>query len=104
MSAGRRQNDALIDPVYKLSRKFEPVVKRLGLGPEIGPYSLRHSSIVRMLLMNVPIRVVASHHDTSVGEIERVYSKHISDVADDLTRATLLEYAPAGKVLAIARS
>jgi integrase len=43
-SAGRRQNDALIDPVYKLSEKFQPVVKRLGLGPEISPYSLRHSS------------------------------------------------------------
>jgi hypothetical protein len=58
-----------------------------------------------MLLLNVPIRVVASHHETSVGEIERVYSKHISDVSDDLTRATLLERASvAGKVLAFERS
>ena len=59
-----------------------------------------------MLLKGVPIRVVASHHDTSVGEIERVYSKHISDVSDDLTRATLLDFGKAddgGKVLAFGR-
>jgi integrase len=103
-SAGRQQNEPLIDPVYKLSERFQPAIKRLGLGPEISPYSLRHSSIVRMLLKGVPIRVVASHHDTSVGEIERVYSKHISDVADDLTRATLpdLSEPVTGKVVKIA--
>lgn len=90
VSAGRRQEEPLIDPVNKLAVKFKPVVKRLGLPPKIGPYSLRHSSIVRMLLKGVPIRVCASHHDSSVGEIERTYSKYISDVSDDLTRATLL--------------
>jgi site-specific recombinase XerD len=95
----------LIDPVYKLSVAFQPAVKRLGLGPEIVPYSLRHSSIVRMLLKGVPIRVVASHLDTSVGEIERVYSKYISDVSDDLTRATLpdLSEPVSGNVFSIAR-
>ena len=34
-------------------------------------YALRHSSIVRMLLRNVPIRLVASLHNTSVAMIER---------------------------------
>ena len=29
-------------------------------------YALRHSSIVRQLLANVPIRVIAAGHDTSV--------------------------------------
>jgi integrase len=104
-AAGRQPNDALIDPVDKLSAAFKPAVKRLGLGREIVPYSLRHSSIVRMLLKGVPIRVVASHHDTSVGEIERVYSRHISDVSDDLTRATLpdLSEPAADKVVSITR-
>jgi integrase len=54
-------------------------------------YALRHTSIVRMLLANVPIRVVAAHHDTSVPMIERSYSKYIGDHSDDLVRDTLLE-------------
>ncbi len=91
-ATGPRAHDLLLTKVYKLSVQFSPVAARLGHGPEISPYSLRHSSIVRQLLKGTPIRVVASHHDTSVGEIERVYSRHISDVSDDLTRATLLDF------------
>jgi hypothetical protein len=52
-------------------------------------YALRHTSIVRMLLANVPVRVVAALHDTSVVMIERNYSKYIADHADELARATL---------------
>jgi integrase len=52
-------------------------------------YSLRHTSIVRQLLKNVPVRVVAALHDTSVVMIERNYSKYIADHADELARATL---------------
>ena len=54
-------------------------------------YALRHSSIVRALLRHVPIRVVAASHDTSVAQIERCYSKHITDHSDDVSRAALLE-------------
>ena len=58
------------------------------------PYALRHSSIVRQLLRGVPIRVVVSHHDTSVAEIERTYSRFITgDPTEALTRATLLDLA-----------
>ena len=42
-------------------------------------YALRHSSIVRMLLRNVPIRLVASLHNTSVAMIEKHYSKYITE-------------------------
>jgi hypothetical protein len=35
---------------------------------------------------------VASHHDTSVGEIERVYSKHITDFTDQMLRDTLIDF------------
>jgi integrase len=52
-------------------------------------YALRHTSIVRQLLANVPVRVVAALHDTSVLMIERNYSKYIADHADELARATL---------------
>jgi hypothetical protein len=54
-------------------------------------YALRHSSIVRQLLGNVPVRVVAVNHDTSVAMLERTYSRHIGDHADALARRTLLD-------------
>jgi integrase len=54
-------------------------------------YALRHSSITRALLANVPVRIVATTHDTSVAMIERTYSKHIADHADALSRRALLD-------------
>ena len=54
-------------------------------------YCLRHSSIVRMLLRNVPIRLAASLHNTSVAMIEKHYSRYITEHSiDDITRAGLL--------------
>jgi hypothetical protein len=41
----------------------------------------------------VPIRVVAVNHDTSIAMLERTYSRHISDHADALARAALLDIA-----------
>jgi integrase len=64
----------------------------VGLDPaEVTIYALRHSSIVRALLANVPVRIVAVAHDTSVAMIERTYSKHIADFADALSRKALLD-------------
>ena len=60
------------------------------LGVEATMYSLRHSSIVRQLRAGVPIRIVASVHDTSVAMIERTYSRYIADHSDALVRAALL--------------
>ena len=61
-----------------------------GLDPAgVSMYALRHTSIVRQLLANVPVRVVASGHDTSVAMIEKNYSQHITDHSDSLTRAAL---------------
>jgi len=58
-----------------------------------------------MLLKNVPIRLVASLHNTSVSMIERTYSKYITEHSDDISRAGLLsEPTPAGdNVVALAR-
>jgi hypothetical protein len=44
-------------------------------------YALRHSSIVRGLKANLPIRLVAALHDTSVEMIEKHYSAFIVDAA-----------------------
>jgi integrase len=75
-----------------LPHRFDEAIKDVTLSqPKVTMYALRHTSIVRQLLAGVPIRVVAAHHDTSVAMIERSYSEHIADHADDLTRPTLLE-------------
>ena len=61
-------------------RDIASVVTAIGCDPEtVTLYALRHSSIVRALLRHVPIRVIAASHDTSVAQIERCYSKHITD-------------------------
>lgn len=57
-------------------------------------YSLRHSSIARALLRNLPIKVVADWHDTSVGQIEKHYGKFLKHHYDDLVRAALLDTSP----------
>jgi hypothetical protein len=66
-------------------------VKCAGLDPaEITIYSLRHASIIRALLANVPVRIVANNHDTSIRMIERHYSEYIADHSDTVARAGLL--------------
>jgi hypothetical protein len=75
---------------------FRAVVEAAGLDPDVATLSaLRHSSIVRMLVSNTPIRIVATLHDTSVKMIERTYSKHIAEHTDALARRALLDIAPA---------
>ncbi|KWV50474.1 hypothetical protein AS156_14200 [Bradyrhizobium macuxiense] len=72
------------------------VVKAIGLDPdEVGMYALRHSSIVRNLLLNVLIGVVAASHNTSVAEIERTYSKFITEHSGNLSRRALLDHQAA---------
>jgi integrase len=87
------------------SRLFARTVRAAGLDPaEVTIYALRHSSIVRQLLANVPVRVVAVNHDTSVTMIERTYSRHIGDHSDALARKALLDIAatPGGNVVQVA--
>jgi integrase len=56
----------------------------------IEPYALRHSSIVRQLRKGIPVRIVAGLHDTSTAMIERHYSAHILDMADELARQAIV--------------
>ena len=73
--------------------------------PNVTMYALRHSSIARMLMQNVPIRVVASLHNTSTKMIEKHYSKYITEHSDDISRHALLhhESPAADNVVALAR-
>ena len=85
------------------SRSYREAVRSVveGLGwdaDEITLYSLRHSSIVRQLLAHVPIRIIATTHDTSVAMIERFYSRHIANYTDEHTRRALLQPAAAPAV------
>jgi integrase len=91
--AGRGANDPIFTAINFLSTRLREVAKLVdGVTPEIVPYSFRHSSIVSMLKANVPIRIVASQHDTSVAIIEKHYSRYINDSSDAMIRATLAEF------------
>ncbi len=61
---------------------------------EVIPYALRHSSIVRGIRANLPIRLVAALHDTSVQMIERHYGKWIVDGLDDLAARAVVPLLP----------
>jgi integrase len=95
------------NPGLNYHRVVDKVVTAIGLDPaDVTMYCLRHSSIVRMLLRNVPIRLIAALHNTSVVMIERHYSRYISEHSiDDITRVGLLsEPLPAaGNVVAMVR-
>jgi integrase len=69
-------------------RLYRQAVDRAGIKGTI--YALRHSSIIRALLANVPARVVAATHDTSIVMLERTYSASIADHADKIARRGLL--------------
>jgi len=107
-AVGRAPHEPLLRRVSaKLCNPFKAVVERLGLDATVTPYALRHSSIVRQLLNGVPVRIVASHHDTSVAMIEKHYSRFIiGDPSEALTRATLLDFgasASSANVVRLAR-
>ncbi|MDE5461148.1 site-specific integrase [Bradyrhizobium sp. CSS354] len=95
-SWGERPNDNYGDGI-------SAVVANLKFGSEVTMGALRHSSIVRALLKGIPVRVVAASHNSSTVQIERTYSKHILDHADDLQRRALLDHdEPADNVVALA--
>jgi integrase len=95
------------NPGQNYHRLVDKIVIAIGLDPaDVTMYALRHSSIVRMLLQNVPIRLVASLHNTSVAMIEKHYSRYIVEHSDDISRKALLQHeelqAAAGNVVALA--
>jgi integrase len=105
-SKGRFSRDRLLlqsngrpwgeQPSSAYRRDMLEVIASVGFGPEVTIYALRHSSIVRQLLNNVPVRLVAASHNTSVVEIERTYSKHITDHSDEISRRAMLHLPATG--------
>jgi integrase len=67
----------------EMTRAWNRVVDAAGL-PGTIPYALRHTSIVRGIRANLPIRLVAALHDTSVVMIERHYSRWITEGLEEL--------------------
>jgi len=91
-SVGKRPSERLFIKIRKIAKRFGEIAKSVGIERYVIPYSFRHSSIVRMLLRNVPVNVVASHHDTSAEIIQKHYAHFISNVSDTLTRDTLPDF------------
>lgn len=60
--------------------------------PDTVMYALRHSSIVRGLKKNLPVRLVAALHDTSVEMIEKHYAAFIIDMTEDMARESLMSF------------
>src|SRR4029077_3475958 len=76
-------------------REVAAVVTAIGLDPAVVTMgALRHSSIVRMLLKNIPLKVVSSLHNTSAQMIEMTYGRHIVEHSDDISRHALLHHEP----------
>jgi integrase len=70
---------------------FIDAVARAGLDPTVTMYALRHSSIARQILAGVPLRLVATTHDTSTAMIEQSYSALIHEHGDGIVRRALLD-------------
>ena len=62
--------------------------------PDVVPYAFRHSSIVRGIRANLPLRLVAAIHDTSVTMIERHYARFIADGLDMLAARAIVPLVP----------
>jgi integrase len=93
------------DPAQNYRHDVREVVASLGMDADkVSAYALRHSSIVRALKRNVPVRIVAALHDTSIAMIEKHYSRFIADHSDEISRAALLQHEPpgGGNVVAVA--
>jgi integrase len=82
------------NPGAQNHRLIAKIVAEIGADPDATAYSLRHSSIVRMLKKNIPVRLIASLHDTSIRMIEAHYSAHITESSDDISRQALLQHEP----------
>ncbi|MER9533014.1 tyrosine-type recombinase/integrase [Mesorhizobium sp. M0309] len=77
----------------ELARPWQAIRDCAGL-PDVIPYALRHSSIVKGIRANLPIRLVAALHDTSTAMIERHYSKWITSGLEDLARSAIVPLVP----------
>ena len=76
----------------EVNELWAKTVALAGIPPDTVMYALRHSSIVRGLKKNLPVRLVAALHDTSVEMIEKHYAAFIIDMTEDMARETLMPF------------
>lgn len=74
----------------ELLRVWGAIVTEAGLSADVVPYALRHSSIVRGLRFNLPTRLVAASHDTSVAMVEKHYAAFITSALEELTAKAII--------------
>ena len=75
-------------PVTSIKTGFRAARQRAGLGPEVTPYVLRHTSATWMALAGVPMRDIAAmlgHDDEAT--TSRIYAKHSPDYLRDAAAA-----------------
>lgn len=77
----------------ELVRPWQAIRERASM-PDVIPYALRHSSIVKGIRANLPIRLVAALHDTSTAMIERHYAKWITSGLEEMARAAIVPLVP----------
>ena len=85
----------------ELTRAWALIRELALLSDDVVPYALRHSSIVRCLRAALPVRYVASLHDTLTAMIEAHYSAFIVNAMDDLAARVVVpllgaNHAPIG--------
>jgi integrase len=73
----------------ELNRPWAAIRERAAVGNPV-VYALRHSSIVRFLKDNQPIRLVAALHDTSVAMIERHYGRFIASGLEEIAARSVV--------------
>ncbi|SES11902.1 Site-specific recombinase XerD [Sphingobium sp. YR768] len=73
----------------EMRRWWQKVMDALGQ-PNVIPYALRHSSIVRAISAGLPIRLVAALHDTSTAMIEKHYARWITESLDDFAARAII--------------
>lgn len=92
----RGRNRPLFDRIWNVSKRFDVVLKRLGLADQkLSPYLLRHSSIIRQIRNGRHLRFIAFDHDTSTAEIERTYARYLDTAKDSARKGLLDDAAPA---------
>ncbi|WP_414900143.1 tyrosine-type recombinase/integrase [Sphingomonas flavalba] len=80
----------------EMLRPWRAACAKAGVPGKI-PYALRHSSIVRAIRTNLPIRLVAALHDTSVTMIERHYGRWITEGLEELAAQAIIPIVPCGQ-------
>jgi integrase len=89
---GRPWNET--NPHADYHRPFIEIVRAVGLAPGTTAYLFRHSSIARMLMRGLHVKLVADLHDTSPLMIQQHYGKFIVEHSDEIARTALLHDEP----------